>query len=172
MGGAYLEYLTALAFASVVCACASSPNGGEKAEHLVGELGAADLRGVNMGDQPSTVIQAEMAPAVFSMPDELVYKLPLHSGDSVFYEISYDFDEKGLYDISMIIMSAHHEVLSSLKGEIMGLYRSKFGAPKRSGTQLNWRTMSRNGRLMNIAVQDSLRNNNFPALRINFNESE
>ncbi len=166
------EYLAVVGVASCIWACSGPQENKEQAEHLVGELESADFRGVNIGDHPSVVVQAETAPAVFAMPDELVYKLPLHSGDSVFYEISYNFDEKGLYDITMNIMSTHYEVLGSLKGEIIDLYRNKLGDPKRIGTRLSWRTMTRNGRLVDIAVEDSLRNNNFPALRINFNESE
>ncbi len=150
------------------CSSATRPDG--EAQNAVGFSPSNDFRGVNIGDRREKVRQTEESQAVYAMPDELVYKLPLGTGDSAWYEISYNFNEEGLYDISMVVTSEYPEVLRRLYQEVCDLYLLKYGEPRKENV-FTWRVMTAQARIVTIEVEDSVKALSHPAIRIHFNES-
>jgi hypothetical protein len=166
--------------ASSVLSCNNSPDKKQGAsapeqytEQILQPNKGGDFRGVSIGDQPTNVLQSEGRETVYSMPDELVYRIPISQKDSTFYEVSYNFNQQGLYDINLEIFAPDHRVLQTLADEFREHYRKKYG-PESSGQHrtMGWRVMTSNGSIVSITISDSLIKLQKPCLRINFNESE
>jgi hypothetical protein len=151
--------------------CNSAVDGSLSAHYIVDDGRGGDFRGINFGDYPDKVKEVEGVNTVYSMPDELVYRLPLNSGDSIWYEISYSFSDAGLYEIHMEIMARQEQVLSGLYEEIRELYARKYGKGRITDRSSLWRVMVTNGHVVNIIVGPSVTTRNQPCIRIQFYES-
>ncbi|MCC6599100.1 MAG: hypothetical protein IT223_00325 [Crocinitomicaceae bacterium] len=142
------------------------------AEEILKSSGRGDFRGVKMGDHIDNVRQKEGSGFVYSMPDELVYRIPASGLDSIWYEISYNFNEQGLYNINLEVYGKNHDVLEEITKSFSEYYGRRYGAPSVSFASLKWRTMTDNGRYVNITLKDSLKVIGQPCIQVNFNESE
>ena len=56
-----------------------------------------DVRGSTIGDRREDVLKREEANIVHNMPDEVTCRIPTGMKDSTFYDITYNFNEQGLY---------------------------------------------------------------------------
>lgn len=155
---------------SVLCSCDQNAESGSSAEEMLRASKGGDFRGVNLGDDPESVRRMENAESVYSMPDELVYRIPPDTKDSTWYEISYNFDEGGLYDISMAIYPKTDSGLAALKNTFISYYISKYGECKMEGGYCAWRSMTNTGRIVSITLADSVLHKSTPCLQVNFNE--
>jgi hypothetical protein len=129
-----------------------------------------DFRGVEMGDWPADVLDKEGRDFIYSMPDELTYRIPLEEKDSTWYEITYNFSEDGLYDIVLEIFPKNSAQLDSLATDFSAFYSSKYGQPESESNYHEWKFMTAKGRIVKILMNDSLVKNNRHCLKINFNE--
>jgi hypothetical protein len=177
----YVYFLIlSIAFLVSVLSCRNntqSPNtparSSASSEQILQSSKGGDFRGVSIGDQPQSVIQAEGRETVYSMPDELVYRIPINQHDSTYYEVSYNFNQQGLYDINLEIFAPNEVVLQTLAAEFRDHYRKKYGAETSDQHRvMGWRVMTSNGSIVGITISDSLMKLQKPCLRINFNESE
>lgn len=170
-----IRHLSVRVFYVAFCLCAScgaAEQPGNSADALLGGSQTGDFRGVQLGDDRDAVRKKESNAAVYSMPDELVYKLPLQQGADYSYEISYMFDDDGLYDIEMLIMARNDSIMDVLRNEVSELYQTRYGSPKREEMNQTWKALSGSGRYVRLVLQDSLNHNGLPALKVRFHESE
>jgi hypothetical protein len=165
------KYSVALAMLCFLWACGeSNHNESSETEAILKSIDGGDFRGVNMGDNPQDVMEREGQSAVYSMPDELVYRLPLSKEDSTWYEISYNFNEAGLYDISMEVFAERHEIIGKIYQECVSHYAGKYGQPTIENGAEQWRAMTEKGNFIWITITDSIQRLNKPCMKINFNE--
>lgn len=157
--------------ASVLFACNSAQ---EKtpAEKILRHSQGGDFRGINIGDDRESVSQFENGTSVYSMPDELVYRIEGEGPESTWYEISYNFNQQGLYDINMDIYPVDDKGLSELKNEFIGYYITKYGECKYLNGYCQWRAMTSNGHIVSITLTDSISSMPRPHLKVNFNETQ
>jgi hypothetical protein len=153
---------------AVIAACSEEQASPESI--LKSEKGG-DFRGVNIGDERQVVLEKEGAHTVYSMPDELVYRIPSKSKDSTWYEISYNFNDDGLYNINLEIYSKESKQLELLKSDFEQYYLAKYGGSTQTGDhQKEWRTMTSEGRMISISMVDSLSNTRGSYIRVHFKE--
>lgn len=149
--------------------CGDNRDTNSSAEELLEAEGEGDFRGVNIGDKKEDVIRQEGRDAeVYRMPDELIYRMPLGAEKLIWYEISYNFNEEGLYDISLEVLANSADMRSSLSSEIVAYYVEKYGRPKGNKS---WHVMSQSGRIVDIIVTDTLIIKKKPAIRVKYYES-
>lgn len=142
------------------------------AEKILRHSAGGDFRGVNIGDNREDVIKFENGATVYNMPDELVYRIGDDNKDSTWYEISYNFNQQGLYDISMDIFPKTENGLSEIRNEFIEYYINKYGDCKYKDGYCQWRTMTENGHIVSITLTDTITESPRPCLRVNFNESQ
>lgn len=147
-----------------------NPSHNNETEEILKSIDGGDFRGVNMGDKPQDVMEQEGHSAVYSMPDELVYRLPLSKEDSTWYEISYNFNEAGLYDISMEVFAQQEAMIARIHSECVQHYTNKYGEPALLKGDEQWRAMTEKGSFISITIADSIQRLNKPCMKINFNE--
>jgi len=149
--------------------CGNHHDTDSNAEELLEANGEGDFRGVNIGDKKEDVIRQEGKDAeVYRMPDELIYRMPLGAEKLIWYEISYNFNDEGLYDITLEVLANSTDTRSSLSKEIVDYYKEKYGNPK---NDKNWHVMSQSGRVVDIGVVDTVVIKNKPAIRVRYYES-
>lgn len=136
------------------------------------KLKGGDFRGINIGDGVSDVAGSEGVNSVYNMPDELVYRMESDSEDSTWYEISYNFNEAGLYNIQLEVFPKNETHLKLYKDDFVRYYKEKYGDCKYVNGYCEWRAMTNNGHLVNISLTDSLIVKSRPCIKISFNESE
>jgi hypothetical protein len=155
-----------------ICACNNgSTSSSSGTEEILKSIDGGDFRGVNMGDKPQDVMDQEGHSAVYSMPDELVYRLPLSKEDSTWYEISYNFNDVGLYDISMEVFAQQEPMINRIHNECVQHYAEKYGAPTLANGNEQWRAMTEKGSFISITITDSILRLSKPCMTINFSET-
>jgi len=166
--------LNCLLLALGACFTGCSPSGGQPggASELVGAGGSGDFRGMHLGDDRDMVRKKESNAAVYAMPDELVYRLPQQQGAPYSHEISYMFDENGLYDIDMRISAKNDSVIDALRQDILELYTTRYGAPRSEEDRQIWKAISISGRYIRVVLQDAPGNHAPSVLNLKFHESE
>jgi len=142
------------------------------AQKILKSSKGGDFRGVNIGDKPSDVVGREEVNSVYSMPDELVYRMESDGEDSTWYEISYNFNEAGLYNIKLEVFPKNEMHLKLFKDDFVRYYKEKYGDCKYNNGYCEWRAMTTNGHLVNISLTDSLIIKSRPCIKITFNESD
>ena len=142
------------------------------AEKIMRSAQGGDFRGVSIGDDRESVKSAENATSVYSMPDELVYRMDPEGDDSTWYEISYNFNQQGLYDINIEIFPKNDSNVAALKDDFVSYYLKKYGDCKNYNGYCQWRAMTENGHIVSITLTDSISNSPRPCLKVNFNESQ
>lgn len=160
-------------FSLLLClfGCESTPPEGNAAERILKSANGGDFRGINIGDKAKDVKLKEDAVSVYSMPDELVYRISPEGEDSTWYEISYNFNEAGLYDISLDVYPKDTDEVRLLRSTFISHYVEKYGECKFYNGYCQWRAMTNNGHIVSITLADSLLQSSRPRLRVNFNES-
>ncbi|MFM7103974.1 MAG: hypothetical protein ACKOW8_00520, partial [Flavobacteriales bacterium] len=122
--GKTLSHGTLLAFILIAC---SNKSPEITAERIHETSEGNDFRGVNIGDPPSKVSNTEIAKSVYTMPDELIYRIEAGRNDSAWYEINYGFGDNGLNNIELsVFLSNPHQALN-LRNEFRALYSERYG---------------------------------------------
>jgi hypothetical protein len=131
-----------------------------------------DFRGVELGDDPEAVRAKETASSVHRMPDELVYRMNPTGEDSTWYEISYNFNQQGLYNINLEVFPVSDSVFQSIREEFISFYTEKYGECKYHEGYCQWRAISANGHIVSITISGAPSNRSRQCLKVNFNETE
>ena len=150
--------------------CNSPSKEGSEAEQILKSTETGDFRSVNIGDPYREVISREGEHMVYSMPDELMYRIPLDQKDSTYFEVTYNFNEAGLYNIVLEIFPRDEVQLSQMNQDFVAFYTSRYGPLTMKGGRSEWRVMTAEGRFVRVIIADSLRKNNKPCLKIHFDE--
>jgi hypothetical protein len=145
---------------------------GSSTEQILRHSEGGDFRGINIGDDRESVLKAENGSTVYSMPDELVYRIDPNGTDSTWYEISYNFNQQGLYDINMDVYPKNDSGMRALKNEFVQYYINRYGDCKYHNGYCQWRAMTGNGHIVSITLTDSISTTPRPCLKVKFNESQ
>lgn len=166
----YFPAVITIAVLLSLAGCTTEPSG-TTAEQILRSAEGGDFRGVSIGDDRNEVRNAENATSVYSMPDELVYRIDPGGKDSTWYEISYNFNQAGLYDINLEIYPKSDSGISQLKNDFISYYLNKYGDCKYYNGYCQWRAMTENGHIVSITLTDTISDQPRPCLKVNFNES-
>jgi hypothetical protein len=109
--------------------CNEQPKPDTVAEEIVAPGLGGELRGVSIGDDYDKVLQTDPANFLYSMPDEIVYRLPVEGATGTWYEITYNFNDRGLYDICLEIFPTDSTTSDKILSDLLTLYSSKYGTP-------------------------------------------
>lgn len=151
--------------------CGGNVNGSEQeAKDILKSEKQGDFRGVNMGDNIESVMEKEEASAVYSMPDELVYRIPKDEKENTWYEISYNFNAEGLYDINLEVVCPSDSSRTALVRDFREYYSSRYGNSQEGRHRTQWRTMTASGKFVSVLLIDSIQKSSKPAIRVNYNE--
>ena len=115
-----------------------------------------DFRGVNIGDPPSKVSSTEMATSVYSMPDELIYRIGAGRKDSTWYEINYGFADNGLNNIELSVFLWSQSKALDLRNEFRALYSERYGECRIHDEFCSWSTITANGKDAVIYLTDPI----------------
>ena len=161
---------TGALFLVLIISCRDDNPEKDGADKILKTSQGGDFRGIRIGDKPEDVQKLEDAESVYSMPDELVYRIPPDSKDSTWYEISYNFDDNGLYDIELDIYPKNDSGVEAMKRDFIQYYISKYGECKHTNGYCEWRSMTDTGRIVSITLADTVLKETRPCLEVNFNE--
>lgn len=131
-----------------------------------------DFRGIQIGDDIVKVLDKESSNVVHTMPDELTCRIPLDQKESTFYEITYNFNEHGLYVIDLIIYPQDTTNTQELFDEFKTFYDTKYGPSSESDGFTAWYTRSEAGTDLEITMIDESQEKGKPFLSITFFEAE
>ena len=159
--------LLALAFG-----CADETQPEKSWEEIVATNDPGDFRGINIGDDIVKVLDKESSNVVHTMPDELTCRIPLDQKESTFYEITYNFNEHGLYVIDLIIYPQDSADTQELFSEFKDYYDKKYGASSDSDGFTAWYTKSGAGSDLEISMIDESEEKGRPFLSITFFEAD
>jgi hypothetical protein len=158
-------------FPIFLCGCSTHEEKNGVAAQVLLPTEKEDFRGHNIGDHITDVERREDPnTSVYSMPDELMYRVPLSGANTSWYEVSYQFSENGLYDILLEVYAANDTIRDVLSKDIAAHYQHKFGDFSGGGHHKEWRVMSAEGRFISIQIIDSLFLKDKPALRVKYKE--
>ncbi len=141
---------------------------------LDGILGASEqgvFRGSDIGDSQNDVLDREAEHVVYNMPDELTCRIPVTLKDSTFYDITYNFDETGLYVIALDIFPSSEEVSGSLFDDFKKHYDLRFGATSEDDGFTMWNARSAKGTNIEITMIDEGREAGRPYISVVFLET-
>lgn len=141
------------------------------AESILQPSKGGDFRGIRLGDKPKSIKRAEEASSVYSMPDELIFRMDPHEADSTWYEISYSFNQDGLNHISLDVFPQGEDLQEHLFRDFTAYYTQRFGSPKILANQAEWRGLTMQGHLVTVSLLKKETSLHPSHLRLIFNES-
>jgi hypothetical protein len=165
----WLSFLVGL---MIMFACNEKSKADTVAEEIVAPDLGGELRGVSIGDDYDKVLQTDPANFLYSMPDEIVYRLPVEGANGTWYEITYNFNDRGLYDICLEIFPTDTATNNKILADLLKLYSSKYGSSVFEDGYSTWKIMTQNAHVITVDMTDSLKKHGEPMIRIRFNESE
>lgn len=160
--------LTCLLLMLVSC---SSESTEITAENIHATEDGKDFRGVNIGDPPSEVSSTEIAKSVYTMPDELIYRIQADRNDSTWYEINYGFGDQGLNNIELSVFLPNVHDAMNLRNEFRALYSERYGECNIYQEFCSWSTITANGKDADIYLKDPVTIDDRSKLVIQFREA-
>ena len=129
-----------------------------------------DVRGSTIGDRREDVLKREKANIVHNMPDEVTCRIPTGMKDSTFYDITYNFNEQGLYVIELDVFPTDLRSTNALFNDFQNYYNQRYGASSSDDGYTTWFTKSNQGTDIEITMIDESKEMNKPYLSLTFYE--
>ena len=145
-------------------------NSGDTLSSLLESIDGGDVRGSSIGDGIEDVLQREKKNVVYNMPDEITCRIPLSMKDSTFYDITYNFNDQGLYVIELDLFPASIEASQSLFEEFKSFYDLRYGASTADDGYTTWFAKSGHGTDVEITMIEESKEMNRPYLGVTFYE--
>lgn len=144
----------------------------EKSElsQLLESIDGGDVRGNSIGDGMDDVLQREKNNIVYNMPDEITCRIPLSMKDSTFYDITYNFNDQGLYVIELDLFPANENDAQKLFGEFRSFYDLRYGASTADDGYTTWFAKSEHGTDVEITMIEESKEMQRPYLGVTFYE--
>ncbi len=144
----------------------------EKSEltQLLESIDGGDVRGNSIGDGMDDVLQREKNNIIYNMPDEITCRIPLNMKDSTFYDITYNFNDQGLYVIELDVFPANESDAQKLFGEFRSFYDLRYGASTADDGYTTWFAKSEHGTDVEITMIEESREMQRPYLGVTFYE--
>ena len=168
---ALIKVLNGLALAAMLLSCRGESTE-ITAENIHNTSEGNDFRGVNIGDPPSKVSRTELAKSVYTMPDELIYRIEAGRSDSTWYEINYGFGDNGLNNIELSVFLSTNEQAINMRNEFRSLYSERYGECNVHNEFCSWSTVTSNGKDAVIYLKDPTDVEDMSKLVIQFREAE
>jgi hypothetical protein len=153
-------------------ACNSPSPKKDGVDQLIQSESGGGVRGIQIGDDWTVVRSREEQNVVYSMPDELICRVPLNMKDSTFYEISYNFGEDGLYIIDLNFFPSDEAQTQKLYKKFKTYYDSKYGKSSEDQHFTAWYTSSSREKDLEISMTDESKEKGKPFLNITFFEKD
>ena len=130
------------------------------------------LQQAEMGDNIRTIMARESSNIVHQMPDELTARIPINQKDSTYYEITYNFNDGGLYVIDMEIYPRDSSDGRIIFDQFATYYNRRFGNALREGQLHQWSAYSSRQTIVEISMSDKALGGMRPSLSITFFEKQ
>ena len=172
----HINYTLIFAFSGLLLfSCADeqtdpADNQKEAISGLLESIDGGDVRGSSIGDGMEDVLQREKKNVVYNMPDEITCRIPLSMKDSTFYDITYNFNDQGLYVIELDLFPASIEASQSLFNEFKSFYDLRYGASTADDGYTTWFAKSGHGTDVEITMIEESKEMNRPYLGVTFYE--
>jgi hypothetical protein len=154
----------------MLCSCSEkTPSIDPVQAILLSEEGGV-FRGNDIGDSQPLVLQREEENIVYNMPDELTCRIPSSMKDSTFYDITYNFSEKGLYVIELDVFPQTNEQAQTLFSKFRAYYNTKFGESSEDEGFTMWKIKSARYKDVEVSMVDESIEAERPYISIVFHE--
>ncbi len=150
--------------------CTEEPSPPTPVEMILKAEEGGHFRGNTIGDNIQEVLARESTNIVHNMPDEITCRIPLDIKKSTFYEITYNFNEQGLYVIEMDIFPKTTKDTKELFDSFKGFYDTRYGKSTVDDGYTTWLTKSSQGTDIEISMIDKTRELQKPYLSVIFYE--
>lgn len=154
----------------VSCETPQQPAVEEVENDVLGVNVGGDFRGNNIGDDIKEVFNRERNNIVYNMPDELTCRIPGNIKDSTFYEITYNFNEEGLYVIAMDVYPTDSISTETLFTDFKSVYDLKYGVSEVVEGFTTWMTRSSQGTKVEITMINESKEIGKPYISLSFYE--
>lgn len=148
----------------------ASENQEDAITRLLESIDGGDVRGSSIGDGIETVRKREKKNIVYNMPDEITCRIPLSMKDSTFYDITYNFNNQGLYVIELDLFPAKLEDAQWLFQEFKHFYDLRYGSSSADDGYTTWFAKSSHGTDVEITMIEESKEMNRPYLGVTFYE--
>jgi hypothetical protein len=155
---------------TVLYSCNESQAETNDVETIIKSVEGGDFRGNDLGDDIRKVMAREQRNIVYDMPDELTCRIPLNIKDSTFYEITYNFNDEGLYVIDLDVYPKSSSAVVELFDEFKDYYDKRYGKSTVDEGYTTWFTQSNRDTDVEITMIDETVEKNRPYLTITFYE--
>jgi hypothetical protein len=133
-----LFFFSALIF-FMINACSEHHGTSEQALREVGgDLRNSHLRGVEIGDTKEIVKAKEKGKPAEETSTSLLYRNPISNADSSYYEIVYNFDELGLFEIQADVFLQDPKISKEFFDQIREKFNEKYGTPSGDEGIIGW----------------------------------
>lgn len=157
----------------VLSACASPeaepPREKTRAEKIVGDTG--HFRGVSLGMSIDSVVVVDREYLFKRQLDELNYSIPFSHTDSSFFDVSYVFDQKGLFEIQVDVFLLSEKETGQLFDGFKSLLSSRYGEPSEKPNYAYWSTRN-SGKDIEITLRDVSDEYDRPMISLNIIEPQ
>lgn len=166
-----LPILLFTCFSLLLTSCEDEPTKAEsEVSSILQSVEGGDLRGSTIGDRREDVLRREEANIVHNMPDELTCRIPTGMKDSTFYDITYNFNEQGLYVIELDVFPKDASSTKALFNDFQNYYNQRYGTSSSDDGYTTWFTQSNQGTDIEITMIDESKEMNKPYLSLTFYE--
>lgn len=150
--------------------CNEAPAETNDVETIIKSVEGGDFRGNELGDDIQKVMAREQRNIVYDMPDELTCRIPLSIKDSTFYEITYNFNDEGLYVIDLDVFPKSSGAVTELFNEFKTYYDKRYGKSTVDEGYTTWFAQSNRDTDVEITMIDESVEKKRPYLTITFYE--
>lgn len=137
--------------------------------HIAGEQGG-HFRGATIGDSPQDIVDFELAKPAKTTEEELVYRFEIPETDSGYFEVFYQFDQYGLFEIQVDIYLFDRERTAELFSDFRGYFNELYGESTMDSGYTTWKTLSKRKYEINVSLIDESEDYGYSLLSITFNE--
>ena len=150
--------------------CADKPEPADPVQAILRTEEGGVFRGIELGDTHPLVLSREEENIVYNMPDELTCRIPASMKDSTFYDITYNFSDKGLYVIELDVFPQSLSQARELFSKFRSYYDTKYGSSTIDEGFTMWNTMSERGTDVEVSMVDESKEADRPYISIVFHE--
>lgn len=140
-----------------------------RAEKIIGEPG--HFRGVSIGMHMDSVVTIDRDFLFKRKLDELNYSIPFSQTDSSYFDVSYAFNKKQLFEIQVDLFLLNEHEKEQLFQQFNALLSSRFGTPSEKAKYAFW-SVRESGRELEITLRDVSAEYERPMISLNIIEPQ
>jgi hypothetical protein len=158
-------------FIFFLASCSEQQGSPEQALREVGgDLKNSHLRGVSIGNSKDEVKSKEKKSPTEETESNLLYRNYTSNIDSSYYEINYNFDELGLFEIQTDVFLQSAENSKAFFELLKNKFNDKYGSPTGEGEIISWSSKTDKGTALEVTISHEGIEYIKPFISINFIE--